>query len=77
MFRRWLDPHDSYFAISSVTHALFVSIAITVVVLLLFEYVKNASGEGAVKTLDIGVLAAGTSYGKVMLVDRKRGLGVC
>jgi vacuolar iron transporter family protein len=66
-----------YFAMTNVTHALFVSIAITVVVLLAFGYIKNyitmktkRSGcYGALQTLFIGVLAAGTSYGIVRGLD--------
>jgi VIT1/CCC1 family predicted Fe2+/Mn2+ transporter len=62
-----------YFAMPNVTHALFVSIAITVVVLLVFGFVKNyitiktkrAGVYGALQTLFIGALAAGTSYGIV------------
>ena len=66
-----------YFAIKNVTHALFVSIGITVVVLLVFGFIKNyvtvrtrRSGfYGAVQTLFIGVLAAGVSYGIVKGID--------
>ena len=68
-----------YFAIKNVTHALFVSIGITVVILLAFGFVKNyitirtkRSGlYGAVQTLAIGVLAAGTSYGIVRGLDSR------
>lgn len=66
-----------YFAMTNVTHALFVSIAITVVTLIAFGFVKNyitvktkRSGVyGAVQTLAIGVFAAGTSYGIVRALD--------
>lgn len=66
-----------YFAMKSVTQALFVSIGITVVILLTFGYIKNwftvgtkRSGlYGAVQTLIIGALAAGTSYGIVKAID--------
>jgi VIT1/CCC1 family predicted Fe2+/Mn2+ transporter len=66
-----------YFAMTNVTHALFVSIGITVVILLVFGYIKNyvtvktkRSGlYGAIQTLFIGVLAAGTSYGIVRGLD--------
>ncbi len=62
-----------YFAMKNVTHALFVSIGITFVVLIVFGFVKNyitirtkrAGLYGAVQTLFIGTLAAGTSYGIV------------
>lgn len=62
-----------YFAINNVTHALFASIAITFVVLVAFGFVKNyvtiktkrAGFYGAVQTVIVGALAAGTSYGIV------------
>src|ERR1700738_2268638 len=63
-----LIPMIPYFAMNNVTHALFVSIGITVVILLVFGFIKNyvtiktkrAGFYGAVQTLIIGVLAAGT-----------------
>lgn len=66
-----------YFAMQNVTHALFVSIAITVVILLAFGYIKNwvtvrtkrSAAYGAIQTLCIGVLAAGASYGIVKAID--------
>lgn len=66
-----------YFAMKNVTHALFVSIGITVVILLGFGYIKNrvtvgtkrAGAYGAVQTLIVGVLAAGASYGIVRAID--------
>jgi vacuolar iron transporter family protein len=66
-----------YFAMTNVTHALFVSIAITVVILLVFGFIKNyvtiktkrAGFYGAMQTLIIGALAAGTSYGIVRGLD--------
>lgn len=69
-----------YFAMRNVAHALFVSIAITVVVLLFFGFVKNwvtihtkrAGTYGALQTLLIGVLAAGASYGIVRAIDATR-----
>ena len=68
-----LIPMIPYFAMTNVTHALFVSIGITFVILLVFGFVKNyitirtkrAGLYGAVQTLFIGTLAAGTSYGIV------------
>lgn len=68
-----------YFAMKNVTHALFISIGITVVILLAFGYIKNwvtvrtkRSGiYGAVQTLFVGVLAAGTSYGIVRAINSK------
>ena len=66
-----------YFAVHNVTHALFISIAITVVILLVFGYIKNwvtirtkrAGVYGALQTLFIGALAAGASYGIVRAID--------
>jgi VIT1/CCC1 family predicted Fe2+/Mn2+ transporter len=68
-----------YFAMHNVTHALFVSIGITAVVLLVFGYIKNwvtvgtkrSALWGAVQTLIVGALAAGTSYGIVRAIDSK------
>jgi VIT1/CCC1 family predicted Fe2+/Mn2+ transporter len=68
-----------YFAMKDVTHALFVSIGITVVILLFFGFIKNyitlktirGGAYGAVQTLIIGVLAAATSYGIVRALDSK------
>jgi len=68
-----------YFAMSDVTHALFVSIGITVLILNVFGFVKNyvtigtkrAGFYGAAQTLCIGVLAAATSYGIVRAIDSK------
>jgi VIT1/CCC1 family predicted Fe2+/Mn2+ transporter len=68
-----LIPMIPYFAMTDVIHALFVSIAITFVILLAFGYIKNyiaiktkrAGFYGALQTMLIGVLAAGTSYGIV------------
>lgn len=72
-----LIPMIPYFAMPNVTHALFVSIGITVVILLAFGFIKNyvtvrskRSGfNGALQTLFIGVLAAGVSYGIVRGID--------
>jgi predicted membrane protein (TIGR00267 family) len=72
-----LIPMIPYFAMENVTHALFVSIAITVVILLIFGFLKNwvtiktkrAGFYGAVQTLFIGALAAGVSYGIVKGID--------
>jgi VIT1/CCC1 family predicted Fe2+/Mn2+ transporter len=73
-----------YFAIKNVTHALFVSIGITVVILNIFGYVKNyitigtkrAGFYGAAQTLFVGVLAAATSYGIVRAIDSKSPVNV-
>ena len=66
-----------YFAMKNVTHALFVSIGITIVILLGFGYIKNlvtvgtkrSGAYGALQTLCIGVFAAGASYGIVKAID--------
>lgn len=66
-----------YFALQNVNHALFVSIAITVVILLAFGYIKNwytirtkrSGAYGAIQTLIVGALAAGVSYGIVKGID--------
>ena len=66
-----------YFALD-VTKALFVSIAITAVILLVFGGLKDyytigGKGnaiKGAIKTLLVGVAAAGASYGIVRAIDR-------
>ena len=66
-----------YFAVKDVTHALFISIGITAVILLVFGYVKNwimirtkgAGVYGALQTLFVGALAAGASYGIVRAID--------
>lgn len=68
-----------YFAMKNVTHALFVSIGITVVILNIFGFIKNyitigttrAGFYGAAQTLCVGVLAAATSYGIVRAIDSK------
>lgn len=72
-----LIPMIPYFVMNSAQQALLVSIAITVVILLVFGYVKTwvtihnkrAGVWGALHTLLIGALAAGTSYGIVRLLD--------
>jgi len=72
-----LIPMIPYFRMTDVTHALFVSIGITVVMLVLFGAVKNwltiktkrSAVYGAFQTLCVGVLAAGTSYGIVRGLD--------
>jgi VIT1/CCC1 family predicted Fe2+/Mn2+ transporter len=54
-----------YFAMKNVAHALFVSIGITAIILLLFGFIKNyitirtrrAGAYGAIETLLIGVVA--------------------
>jgi VIT1/CCC1 family predicted Fe2+/Mn2+ transporter len=69
-----------YFIMKNVTHALFVSIGITAVILLCFGFVKNyitirtrrSGAYGAVQTLVVGVLAAATSYGIVRAIDGRK-----
>lgn len=69
-----------YFAINNVTTALFVSIALTFVILLAFGFVKNyvtiktkrAGFYGAVQTVIVGALAAGTSYGIVRGINHSK-----
>ncbi|KFY90462.1 hypothetical protein V498_05934, partial [Pseudogymnoascus sp. VKM F-4517 (FW-2822)] len=74
-----LIPMIPYFSMTTATHALFASIGITVVILLAFGFTKNyitvktkGSGiYGALQTLVVGVLAAGTSYGIVRALDSR------
>jgi VIT1/CCC1 family predicted Fe2+/Mn2+ transporter len=74
-----LVPMLPYFAIRDATSALFVSIAITVAILLAFGYIKSwitlknnkSAIWGAFQTLLIGALAAATSYGIVRAIDSK------
>lgn len=67
-----------YFAMQdNVTHALFVSIGLTAVVLLVFGALKNwflvghrrSILYGAIQTLCVGAAAAGTSYGIVRAIN--------
>jgi VIT1/CCC1 family predicted Fe2+/Mn2+ transporter len=70
-----------YFAVNNVDRALFISIGVTCVVLLIFGYCKAiATGTtkcialyGAVETLLIGAIAAGVSYGIVRGVNKGMG----
>jgi VIT1/CCC1 family predicted Fe2+/Mn2+ transporter len=72
-------PMIPYFAFKNVNHALFTSIGITVVVLLVFGYMKariagvkgRARFTSAFETLVVGVLAAGTSYGIVYGINKR------
>ncbi|OAA40644.1 hypothetical protein NOR_05732 [Metarhizium rileyi] len=73
-----LVPMLPYFLWRSIRDALAVSVLVTVVILLAFGYAKNyvairnhrAGVWGALQTLVIGVLAAGTSYLIVKALDR-------
>lgn len=68
-----LVPMIPYFAYKDVNHALFTSIGITVLILLVFGYVKaTVTGcnrrdavSSSFQTLLVGILAAATSYGIV------------
>jgi VIT1/CCC1 family predicted Fe2+/Mn2+ transporter len=74
-----------YFAMQNVTHALFISIGITVVILLGFGYIKNrvtvgttrAGIYGALQTLLVGSLAAAASYGIVRAIDSANSVKTC
>lgn len=67
-----------YFSIHNTRDALFVSIGVTIVILLIFGYIKNyivmktkrAGVYGALQTLLVGALAASTSYGIVYGIER-------
>ena len=71
-------PMIPYFIIKNVNTALFTSIGITVVVLLIFGYAKSAIAGAtrkncfvsAAQTLAVGVIAAGTSYGIVYGINK-------
>ncbi|EMF14306.1 protein CCC1 [Sphaerulina musiva SO2202] len=75
-----LFPMIPYFVTKQINEALFVSIGITVVILLAFGYVKGKatgcsvrdSAIGAVETLFIGALAAGVSYGIVKGINSSK-----
>lgn len=72
-----LIPMVPYFFMERAREALWVSVVITALILLGFGFVKNwvtirtreAGVWGAVQTLIIGALAAGTSYAIVRLLD--------
>jgi predicted membrane protein (TIGR00267 family) len=76
-------PMIPYFAIKNVNTALFVSIAITIIILLVFGYTKAIiTGTGqksavisALQTLVVGAIAAGASYGIVRGVNASLGGG--
>lgn len=76
-------PMIPYFAVTDVNTALFISIGITVVILLAFGYTKAIiTGTGqksavysAAQTLLVGALAAGASYGIVRGVNASLGSG--
>jgi len=73
-----LIPMLPYFFMERTEQALLVSVVITVVILLAFGFLKNwvairtrkAGVWGAVQTLIVGALAAGTSYAIVRALDK-------
>ena len=73
-----------YFAFTKVNDALFTSIGITVVVLIIFGYAKAAIAGNtrkecmmsSVQVLAVGAAAAGTSYGIVYGINRKLSGGI-
>jgi vacuolar iron transporter family protein len=74
-------PMIPYFAVKNVNTALFISIGITIVILVVFGYSKALiTGTGqksavvsAIQTLLVGALAAGASYGIVRGVNASLG----
>ncbi|KIW07387.1 uncharacterized protein PV09_02230 [Verruconis gallopava] len=76
-----LIPMLPYFFMKKVNDALFISIGISVVILLVFGYVKaiftgtdrKTAVLSAVQTLFVGALAAGTSYGIVRGINDRLG----
>lgn len=73
-----LIPMLPYFFLQTAEKALLVSVVITVVILVAFGWLKNwvairtrkAGFWGALQTLIVGALAAGTSYAIVRALDR-------
>jgi VIT1/CCC1 family predicted Fe2+/Mn2+ transporter len=73
-----LIPMIPYFAFHNINHALFTSIAITALILVVFGFVKavitGCTRKDAIisslQTLMIGIIAAGTSYGIVRGVNQ-------
>ena len=70
-------PMLPYFCTDRINTALFASIGIKVVILLIFGYIKTrlsitstrVAALGALQTLLVGAAAAGASYGIVRAVD--------
>lgn len=66
-----LTPMIPYLAYKNINHALFTSIGITVVILMVFGYLqavvtgcnRRDAAFSSMQTLMVGVLAAGPSYG--------------
>jgi predicted membrane protein (TIGR00267 family) len=76
-----LIPMIPYFVYTEINHAFVTSIGITVIILLIFGYIKamvtgctsRESTISAVQTLLVGALAAATSYWIVRAVNEKLG----
>ncbi|KAI7900467.1 Ccc1 family [Cokeromyces recurvatus] len=74
-----LIPLLPYCFFDNSLHALYVSVAVTSLTLLIFGYIKsrlvNPHGAvwGAIQTLFIGAIAAGASYGIVYLLPQEPG----
>ena len=76
-----LIPMIPYFAYQNVLHALYTSIGVSVVVLLIFGYTKaivtgtkkKEACLSAVQTLIVGAIAASTAYGIVRGVNQRMG----
>ncbi|TAQ87458.1 hypothetical protein B7494_g4211 [Chlorociboria aeruginascens] len=72
-----LNPIVPHFAMRNVTHAVFISIRIPMLILVVFGHIQNhvtrgtprAGFSGSVPTRIIGVIAAATSYGIVRAID--------
>jgi predicted membrane protein (TIGR00267 family) len=72
-------PMIPYFVYKNINHALFTSIGITILILLVFGYVKGIltgctrtdAVLGSIQTLLVGTLAAATSYGIVRGVNSR------
>jgi VIT1/CCC1 family predicted Fe2+/Mn2+ transporter len=73
-----LIPMIPYFAFNNVNHALFTSIGITFVLLVVFGWIKSvltgskglAIVSSIVQTVAVGAIAAGTSYGIVRGISK-------
>ncbi|KAI8972039.1 Ccc1 family [Mycotypha africana] len=72
-----LIPLLPYCFIDDATFALYISVAITSLTLLVFGFIKsrlvnpNSAVSGAIQTLLIGAIAAGASYGIVYLLPQE------
>ena len=71
-----LVPLAPYFFVSNVQTALLISVAVTIIALFVFGFLKaKAIGQpafaGAIKTAVIGALAAGAAFGIAKLIELK------